>query len=193
MTVMTIGHSTRSADDFLALLKAHGVTAVADVRAMPRSRRHPHFAGEALAATLAAHGMLYEHFPELGGHRRPRPDSSNRGWRHPSFRGYADYMQSPEFAAGIGRLLELTKKSLASVMCAESQWWRCHRQLIADALVVRGVEVRHIMSPGRAPLHELTSFARIITTPPRPDGEAGSTVQIHVWYPDLLAPEPFGD
>lgn len=170
--VMTIGHSTRSAEDFLALLQAHGVKAVADVRAVPKSRRHPHFAREALASFLAGHGVAYEHFPGLGGLRKPRPDSVNTGWRHPSFRAYADHMQSIEFRHALDALLMFAENSLTAVMCAESQWWQCHRQLIADALVARGIEVRHIMSPRSAPAHQLTSFARI-------DGA-------RVWYPGLL-------
>jgi uncharacterized protein (DUF488 family) len=137
------------------------VTGIADVRTIPRSRRHPHFARESLSVLLASHGIAYAHFPALGGFRRPRPDSPNGGWRHPSFRGYADHVQSREFRDGLETLIEFAKKILAAVMCAESQWWRCHRRLIADALVARGVEVRHILASGRAPAHELTSFARV--------------------------------
>ena len=159
--VMTVGHSTRSADEFVALLRAHGVTAVADVRTIPKSRRHPHFAAGALSTLLGAQQIDYRHFPDLGGLRRPRPDSVNSGWRHPSFRGYADHMPSIEFRHALDDLLLFAETSLLAVMCAESQWWRCHRQLIADALVVRGVEVRHILSAGRAPVHELTPFARV--------------------------------
>ena len=159
--IFTIGHSTHTAERFLALLQAHGVTGIADVRKIPQSRRHPHFSSLALAAFLADRGIAYEHFPGLGGLRKPRPDSSNTGWRHPSFRAYADHMRSQEFLDALGSLLAFSKNVVAAVMCAESQWWRCHRQLIADALVARGIEVRHIMSPGSAPLHELTSFARV--------------------------------
>ena len=169
---MTIGHSTRPADTFLELLQAHGVTLIADVRTVPRSRRHPHFAADALAAFLPVHGIGYEHFPGLGGLRKPRADSPNTGWRHPSFRAYADHMASDEFRRSPEALLVSAEKSLTAVMCAESQWWKCHRQLIADALVARGGEVRHIMSTGSAPVHELTSFARV--------EEAG------VRYPGLL-------
>jgi uncharacterized protein (DUF488 family) len=159
--MMTIGHSTHSADRFLALLQAHDVAAIADVRRFPYSRRHPQFSQEALAAFLRAHGVEYAHFPALGGRRRPRADSPNTGWRVPSFRAYADHMRSPEFQAALLELTKYGRNRLAAVMCAESQWWRCHRQLIADALVARGVEVRHIMSTGAPARHELTSFARV--------------------------------
>ena len=170
--VMTIGHSTRAAEDFIALLQAHGVSGVADVRKIPRSRRHPHFSRDALAQSLPAHGIAYEHFPGLGGLRKPRPDSPNTGWRHPSFRAYADHMASIEFRDTFDALLTFAQKFFTAVMCAESQWWQCHRQLIADALVARGIEVRHIMSPTRAPAHELTPFARV----------GGTQIQ----YPGLL-------
>jgi uncharacterized protein (DUF488 family) len=159
--IMTIGHSTHTAERFLALLQAHGVTAIADVRRFPYSRRHPHFSQEALASFLGGHGVAYAHFPALGGRRRPRPDSPNTGWRVPSFRAYADHMRSPEFQAALLELVAYAKIGVAAVMCAESQWWRCHRQLIADALVARGVEVRHILSTAAPVLHELTSFARV--------------------------------
>lgn len=159
--ILTIGHSTHTADRFLALLQAHGVTAIADVRRFPGSRRHPHFAREALAAFLPQHDVAYRHFPALGGRRRPAPDSPNTGWRVPSFRAYADHMRSSEFQAALLELVAYAKNGVAAVMCAESQWWRCHRQLIADALVTRGVEVGHIMSAGAPAPHELTSFARV--------------------------------
>ena len=159
--LLTIGHSTRSAAEFVSLLKAHGVTGVADVRAFPRSRRHPHFSREALATLLASLDIAYEHFPGLGGMRKPRPDSPNSGWRHPSFRAYADHMASPEFRDALAALIRFAQNFLPVVMCAEAQWWQCHRQLVADALVARGIEVRHIMSASSAPPHQLTPFARI--------------------------------
>jgi uncharacterized protein (DUF488 family) len=168
--ILTIGHSTRTADQFLALLQAHGVAAIADVRTVPRSRRHPHFSRDALASFLPAHGIAYEHFPGLGGLRKPLSDSPNTGWRHPSFRAYADHMASDEFHASLEALLGSAETSLTAVMCAESLWWQCHRQLIADALVARGVDVRHIMSPVSAPAHELTAFARVIGTEVRYPG-----------------------
>ena len=159
--VLTVGHSTHPPERFLALLEAHGVTGIADVRKIPQSRRHPHFGRDALATFLHANGIDYEHFPGLGGLRKGRPDSPNTGWRHPSFRAYADHMTSAEFVQAFDALLAYAKKVVAAVMCAESQWWRCHRQLIADALVARGIEVRHILSASHAPVHELTSFARV--------------------------------
>ncbi len=159
----TVGHSTRSLVDFLALLKAHGVTQLADVRTVPKSRRHPHFAGDALAVSLPAAGIAYRHFADLGGLRKPRRDSTNTAWRHEGFRGYADYMDTPAFARGLHDLLAWQDASppATAVMCAEAVWWQCHRQLIADALVVRGVEVCHIMSATAAPAHTLTSFAHV--------------------------------
>jgi uncharacterized protein (DUF488 family) len=161
MTILTIGHSNRAADEFVRLLQAHQVTAVADVRAKPFSRRNPHFSRKNLQSLLAAAGIGYEHFPSLGGHRTPRQDSVNNGWRNDAFRGYADHMRTPEFMHGIETLLEFSEKYLVAVMCAESQWRDCHRQLLADALVVRTVEVRHIMSEGALVAHQLTPFARV--------------------------------
>ena len=158
--ILTIGHSVRSAEDFLALLRTHGVAVVADVRTVPRSRRHPHFSSEPLAAMLGAHGIGYIHLPGLGGLRRPRPDSVNGGWKHQGFRGYADHMQTSEFAGALASLISAAADRQAAVMCAEARWWQCHRRLIADVLVARGIEVRHIMSAGEAQVHEMTAFAR---------------------------------
>jgi uncharacterized protein (DUF488 family) len=157
---MTIGHSTRSAGEFLSLLETHGVTGIADVRTVPRSRRHPHFSRESLSRFLPEHGIAYSHLPGLGGLRKPAKHTVNIGWRVEGFRGYADHMQSAEFRAGLDELLAFAGSGRVAVMCAESKWWQCHRQLIADALVVRGVEVRHILSAGDAPAHQLTPFAR---------------------------------
>jgi uncharacterized protein (DUF488 family) len=184
VTVFTIGHSTRSLDEFLSLLEDHGVTGIVDVRTVPRSRRHPQFGRESLAESLPAHGCAYEHLAALGGLRKPRRDSQNGGWRHESFRGYADYMQEAAFGAGIDALLRIAVQRTTAVMCAEAKWWQCHRQLIADALVARGVEVRHIMSPRQAPAHALPAFART-------DGT-------RVWYPSteqelFTEQEPFTD
>lgn len=162
--VLTIGHSTRTFEEFLRLLRAHGVTAVADVRTVPRSRRHPHFSTEKLSALLGAEGVAYRHVPGLGGLRKPRADSANGGWRVEGFRGYADYMQTPEFLTALESLLDFAREFRVAVMCAESKWWQCHRQLVADALVVRGIEVRHIMSVREAPLHAITAFARVSGT-----------------------------
>jgi uncharacterized protein (DUF488 family) len=170
--VFTIGHSTRTADAFLSLLHAHGITGIADVRTIPRSRRHPHFSSDALSATLDAHDIAYRHMPGLGGLRKPRPDSPNGGWRVEGFRGYADHMQTPEFAVALDELLQFSAERRVAVMCAESKWWQCHRQLVADALVARGVEVRHILSAADPGSHQLTAFARV----------SGSTVS----YPALI-------
>lgn len=159
--ILTVGHSTRTAAVFLDLLQAHGVTGVADVRTSPRSRRHPHFSRETLAAFLAPHGIAYIHLPGLGGLRKPTRDSPNGGWRHEGFRGYADHMGTPEFADALDALLAFARNRRAAVMCAEAKWWQCHRQLVADALVARGIEVRHLMSAREALRHELTPFARV--------------------------------
>jgi len=159
--IFTIGHSTRPIADFIALLQAHGVTQLADVRTIPKSRRHPHFAQEALRLSLPVAGISYRHVPGLGGLRKPAADSANGGWRHAGFRGYADYMQTPAFADALAELQEWSNAAPTAVMCAEAVWWQCHRQLIADALVARGVEVRHITSPKAAAAHTLTSFARV--------------------------------
>lgn len=159
--IFTIGHSTRSAAEFLALLKAHGVTGVADVRTIPRSRRHPHFASGALSAFLADHGIAYLHLPGLGGLRKPRRDSPNGGWKNEGFRGYADHMQTPAFAQDLDALLAFGEDRRVAVMCAEAKWWQCHRQLIADAMSARGIDVRHIVSRAAPAPHEITSFARV--------------------------------
>ena len=169
--IYTIGHSTRSLDAFIGLLEAHRIRLLADVRTVPRSRRHPHFAIDALSRTLEHAGITYRHLPGLGGLRKPRPDSPNTAWRHSGFRGYADYMATTAFEKVLEELLELASASSSgdlegngprtAIMCAEAVWWRCHRQLVADALVARGVEVRHITSDRVAPLHTLTDFARV--------------------------------
>jgi uncharacterized protein (DUF488 family) len=168
----TIGHSNRPVEDFTAMLAAHGVELLADVRTIPRSRHNPQFNQENLPESLASAGIEYVHLPELGGLRRPRPDSVNTAWRNLSFRGYADYMQTAEFAAGLARLMELDSVWRVAVMCAESVPWRCHRSLIADALTLRGIPVEHILSARRAESHALTSFARVDGTQvtyPAPD------------------------
>ena len=157
----TVGHSTRSLPELTTLVRAHGVTLIADVRRFPRSRRHPHFNVETLPAALAGAGLGYVHLPGLGGLRREQPDSVNRGWRNPAFRGYADYMQTPEFAHELDRLQSLGGAGRVAVMCAEAVWWRCHRSLIADALVVRGVRAEEIIGPTRTQAHGLTAFAKV--------------------------------
>jgi uncharacterized protein (DUF488 family) len=159
--IYTIGHSTRSLDDFVALLVGDHVQVLADVRHYPGSRRYPHFGAEPLAAGLNAAGIEYVHLPELGGRRRPRPDSVNTAWRNEAFRGYADYMETPEFAAGLSRLEDLAAAGPTAMMCAEAVWWRCHRGLIADALKIRGWEVLHIEGRGEPKEHPWTSAARV--------------------------------
>ena len=161
MTVYTLGHSTRTADAFMALLAAHGIGGVADVRRYPGSRRHPHFAREALAAALRAAGLRYDWLPALGGRRTPRPDSPHVAWREAGFRGYADYMETAEFAEGLSALLALAAERPTAIMCAEAVPWRCHRQLIADALVVRGLTVLHVIDGGAPRPHVLSRLARL--------------------------------
>ena len=160
-TVFTIGHSTRALDEFIALLQAHGVETLVDVRRFPASRRHPHFNGEALAASLRAAGIEYVHEEALGGRRPALADSQNAGWREKGFRGYADYTATPEFGAALARLQSHATARRVCIMCAEAVPWRCHRRLIADALVARGVRVQHILSAERADAHELPEFARL--------------------------------
>ncbi len=154
------------------MLEHHHVDTVVDVRTVPASRRMPHFTKAALERSLAEHGIRYLHMPELGGLRKPKPDSINLGWRNVSFRGYADYMQTEEFRRGIDRLMALGADRRLVIMCAEAVPWRCHRSLIADALTVRGVEVRHITGMSEPALHVLTPFARVENdriTYPAPD------------------------
>lgn len=159
--ILTIGHSTRPVSEFIRLLRAHGVTRVVDVRTVPRSRHNPQFNRENLPESLRAAGIAYVHRPALGGLRRPTPDSPNTGWRNLSFRGYADYMQTAEFSAAIDELLELAGRDRLALMCAEAVPWRCHRSLIADALLVRGTETGDIASATRMSPHRLTSFAKV--------------------------------
>ena len=166
VTVFTIGHSTRSAEDFMALLGRHGIRTLVDVRRYPGSRRYPHFAGEALATALPTHGIEYRHAPALGGRRRARPDSPNTSWRNESFRGYADYMGTPDFRRALDELRSLAEQRPTVIMCAEAVPWRCHRNLISDALVAAGDEVIHILDAGGQP-HTLTSFARVVDGEPR--------------------------
>lgn len=178
MTIFTVGHSTRTIESFIGLLRAHEVQQVADIRTFPRSRRHPHFSRDALETGLANAGIAYRHFAALGGLRKPRRDSRNTAWRVEGFRGYADYMETPEFERALGELLDWAgyapvvdpdqhhavddRTPRTVIMCAESVWWRCHRQLVADALVARAVEVRHIATEKSATAHTLTAFARLI-------------------------------
>jgi uncharacterized protein (DUF488 family) len=157
----TIGHSTLTFEELADLLRHNGVSLLADVRTIPGSRHNPQFNQLELARTLPAAGIEYRHLPLLGGLRKGHKDSPNTGWRSPAFRAYADYMAEPGFAEGLGELIRLAGCGLVAVMCAEKLWWRCHRSLIADALLVAGLEVWHIMGPGRVEAHRLTPFARV--------------------------------
>ena|SRR5947209_4298199 len=163
MRIWTIGHSTRTIDEFVSLLKENEIKLLVDVRTWPRSKRYSQFNKEALAESLSAHGIHYEHFPELGGKRKSKPDSRNTAWRNASFRGYADYMETEEFQKGIDRLLGVaTEIRATAIMCAEAVWWRCHRSLIADYLKARGVEVMHILGANKVERHPYTSAARFV-------------------------------
>lgn len=161
MAIFTIGHSTRPIDEFLRILQAHGIQRLIDVRTIPRSRHNPQFGQENLAASLRAASIDYRHMPGLGGLRRPRRDSINAGWRNASFRGYADYMQTPEFQENLEELMDAAADSSTAIMCAEALPWRCHRSLIADALVARRMPVLEIMSAAKAQPHALTAFAKV--------------------------------
>lgn len=174
--VFTIGHSTHPIDAFIGLLEAHGVERIADVRTIPRSRRHPQFEQAALRAALAHAHIGYTHLPALGGLRHARRDSPNIGWRNASFRGFADYMQAPAYTHALDELVRLAGQERVALMCAEALPWRCHRSLIADTLIVRGIPVEHIMSKTRRQPHTLTPFARVegqrITYPGDGTGDA---------------------
>lgn len=159
--IWTIGHSTRSAEEFIALLGGNGIQALADVRRFPGSRKYPHFNVGPLAHALRDAGIEYVPFPELGGRRKPLPDSPNTAWRNDAFRGYADYMRTPEFAAGMERLAALASTKRTAIMCSEAVWWRCHRGLIADWLKVRGVRVLHIVDARHVVEHPYTSAAHV--------------------------------
>lgn len=160
-TVLTIGHSTRSIETFIKMLQAHGVKRLVDVRTIPRSRHNPQFNREALPELLLQAGLGYTHMEELGGLRHARKDSLNMGWHNASFRGFADYMQTPEFESGLDRLIEAAKREQIAIMCAEAVPWRCHRSLIGDALEARGIAVEDIIGEHRAQTHQFTSFARV--------------------------------
>jgi uncharacterized protein (DUF488 family) len=159
--VLTVGHSTRPLDGFIRLLRAHGVSRVVDVRTVPRSRFNPLFNKASLPRSLKKAGLGYIHLPGLGGLRHANRDSINLGWRNASFRGYADYMQTPEFQLSLEELIRLAKREWIAIMCAEAVPWRCHRSLIADALLVRGIRAEDIMSPTRRQVHKLTPFAKV--------------------------------
>ena len=161
MIVYTLGHSTLAPESFLDLVRAHGILGIADVRRFPASRRHPHFAREALGDALAAAGVAYAWLPGLGGRRHGQRDSPHVAWTNAAFRAYADHMETAEFKAELDRLLDLARQRPTAVLCAEAVPWRCHRQLIADALLARGIDVRHAVGHGPATPHRLTSFARV--------------------------------
>ena len=161
--IWTIGHSTREIDVFISLLEENGIKLLADVRSLPGSKRYPQFNREALAESLNAHGIRYEHFAELGGRRKPKADSRNVAWRNASFRGYADYMETEQFHKGVERLLAVAGEAgPAAIMCAEAVWWRCHRALISDYLKARGIEVMHILDANKTEAHPFTSAAHLI-------------------------------
>lgn len=160
-TVWTIGHSTRSIEAFIAVLKHHGIEAIADVRRFPGSRRLPQFGAEALQASLEAEGINYMLITELGGRRQPVSDSTNTAWRNTSFRGYADHLASEEFQGGLDRLYRLSSEHRTALMCAEVLWWRCHRSLISDVLKVAGVKVVHIQDEKSVTEHPYTAPARL--------------------------------
>ena len=161
MVVFTVGHSTRAVEDFLALLHAHGVRLLVDVRTVPRSRHNPQFNQDELRAALQGARIGYRHMKGLGGLRHPRKDSPNGAWRNASFRGFADYMQTPEFTLNLERLIELARKRQTAIMCAEAVPWRCHRSLIGDALVVRRIGVEELSSLPSTRPHTLTPWARV--------------------------------
>jgi len=159
--VLTVGHSTHPLEAFIDLLKAHSVTRLIDVRSVPRSRHNPQFNCDTFSVALESAGIHYMHAIGLGGFRRTSPDSPNFGWRNDAFRGYADYMQTPEFAENLADLIERAKQERVALMCAEAVPWRCHRSLIADALLIRGVRVEEIINEKRRQLHTLTFFAKV--------------------------------
>jgi uncharacterized protein (DUF488 family) len=169
--VWTIGHSTHPPETFVELLRLRAIQQVADIRSVPRSRRHPQFERDALTRWLPERGISYAHLGRLGGWKRPEPDSPNGAWRNRSFRGYADYALGGDFARGVAELVELAADRRTAMMCSEALWWRCHRRLVADRIVVAGGDVQHIGSDGRLSAHALTSFAFVgedgrITYPP---------------------------
>lgn len=176
-TMWTVGHSTRAWEELLALLGGYGIEAVADVRRFPGSRRYPWFASEAMASGLPAAGIEYLWLPQLGGRRKVLPGSRNGGWRNASFQGYADHLDSAEFAEGLALLLELAGRRRTTMMCAEALWWRCHRALVSDVLKLRGIEVVHILAAGQVQVHRYSAAARVddgrLGYPPMQDGLFG--------------------
>lgn len=183
LPVLTIGHSTRSIDEFIRLLTAHGVNRVIDIRTIPRSRHNPQFSRDQFSRALRRVGLRYTHMPGLGGLRHPRRGSPNTGWRNANFRGYADYMQTAAFRRSLDRCINLAKGARIVLMCAEAVPWRCHRSLVADALIVRGIAVSEITSGVRARPHVLTPWAEVsgiqITYPDSPAARNRATVSPH--------------
>jgi uncharacterized protein (DUF488 family) len=161
LTVYTIGHSTRTLDEFLSLLAAYNITLLVDVRTVPRSRHNPQFNKETLPDTLKPHGIKYIHMPEIGGLRHPKRDSVNLAWENLGFQGYADFMQTKEFIDSLLKIVALARENCLAIMCAEALPWRCHRSLISDALVVRHVKVLHIISATDTITHKVTEFAHV--------------------------------
>src|SRR5271154_2182067 len=164
LTIFTIGHSTRPIAEFIELLQSNAVTQLLDIRTIPKSRHNPQFNSDALAASLRTAHISYVHMKDLGGLRHAKQDSLNQGWRNTSFRGYADYMQTAEFEAPLDRAIELAEMGPTALMCAEAVPWRCHRSLVADALVVRGIRVLEIISAAEPKEHAFTPFARVVGT-----------------------------
>jgi len=165
VTIHTIGHSTRSLEELLSLLHDAGIALLTDVRRFPGSRRHPQFSRQVMASALESANVGYVHEEGLGGRRSVQPGSLNGGWRNRAFRGYADYMDTPDFRAALQRLIDRARETSTAIMCAEAVPWRCHRNLIADALFVRGIDVMHILGPGKVDAHSLSAHARVL-----PDG-----------------------
>jgi uncharacterized protein (DUF488 family) len=161
VSYFTIGHSNRLLDEFIAMLHGHGIKQLIDVRTAPGSRRNPQFMKAALMVSLSEQGIAYSHMPSLGGFRKPRADSPNGAWRNESFRGYADYMGTPEFDTALNDLIARVDDVPTALLCSEAVPWRCHRSLIADALTVRGFPVEHIMSETQTKRHALTPFAHV--------------------------------
>lgn len=162
--IYAIGHSTRTIEDFIAILKAHGVATLVDIRTIPKSRHNPQFNEDMLRPSLEKAGITYLHCKELGGLRKPQKDSINTGWENASFRGFADYMQTRQFASAVRRLMQIARLGPVAIMCAEGNPFRCHRSLVADALTVRKVRVLHISSRTSAREHTLTKFAKVAGT-----------------------------
>lgn len=189
-TVLTIGHSTRTLEEFLHVLQVHGVTRLVDVRTIPRSRHNPQFNKETLPADLRSAGLVYQHMAGLGGLRRSRADSPNEAWRNLSFRGFADYMQTPEFKENLQALMDLARQERIALMCAEAVPWRCHRSLIADALVAWGFKVEHIMSATQCQTHVLRPWAvvtrKLVTYPLKAASEPGEPTKVQAEQPSPI-------